>query len=131
MALTLAACSSPGAQTTPDAPTSSRAGVEDYDQNARNLAVIDGEGSSDLRAVRQRSGALDALQKKCPGERRSRIADYATVAKQQAKDEGLEVSTLQVLRGVNKGIAPSTAGKVRCTAAFVTYVVLVTSGAQP
>lgn len=105
--------------------------VDDYDDNAKNLSVIDDQGDSDLRAVQQRSRALDVLEKKCPEEERSRLADYATVAKQEAEKEDVEITTLQALRGVNKSIPPSMIGKVKCQDQFVAYIALVVSGVDP
>lgn len=105
--------------------------VDDYDDNAKNLSVIDDQGDSDLRAVQRRSRALDVLERKCPGEERSRLADYATVAKQESAKEGVEITTLQALRGVNKSIAPGMIGKVKCQDRFVAYIALVVSGVRP
>lgn len=105
--------------------------VDDYDDNAKNLSVIDDQGDSDLRAVQQRSRALDVLEKKCPEEERSRLADYATVAKQEAEKEDVEITTLQALRGVNKSIPPSMIGKVDCQEQFAAYIALVVSGVDP
>lgn len=105
--------------------------MDDVDEHAKNLAVIDGEGDTDLRAVEERSRALDVLESKCPGERRSRLADYATVAKQEAEKEGVDLTTLQALRGVDESIPANLVGKVECQGQFAAYIALVASGATP
>lgn len=119
---------------TPDpepTPTPTPQSVDDYDENAKNLSIIDDQGDSDLRAVQQRSRALDVLEKKCPDDARSRLADYASVAKQEAKKEDVDITTLQALRGVNKAVAPSLIGKVKCSETFAAYIALVVSGTDP
>jgi hypothetical protein len=122
---------SAGGSPQPGEEPSPPAEEEPADEDAKNLSVIDGQGETDLRAVEERSHALDALEDKCPGEARSRLADYATVAKQEAEKEGAELSTLQALRGVTKSIPRSLIGKVKCQDQFVAYIALVASGASP
>ncbi|HUR86945.1 MAG TPA: hypothetical protein VMY78_16550 [Solirubrobacteraceae bacterium] len=115
----------------PPPPPPATPTVDDYDENSKNLAIVDGEGASDLRAVQQRSRALDVLEKKCPEAKRSRLADYATVTKQEAAKEDIEVTTLQALRGVNKSIPPRLIGEVKCQDQFAAYIALVVSGVDP
>lgn len=105
----------------------------DYDEPSRNLAVIDGEGDTDLRAVQQRSGALDVLERKCPeAKSRAMLSDYAAKAKQLIEaDSGPKVSTLEVMRGLNKAISPGAIGDQTCTDLLAVYVGLVRSGVDP
>ncbi len=121
-----------GAATTEVTPEDSGEGEEDggasysEDDPEYQLAVIDAGGFVPLDdpSIGTYAGLLDSLERKC-SEERSLIGDQAVVATQLLADEGIIVSILEALQGIDDSI-PEESPVLTCAeiaAAWVTLVV--------
>lgn len=91
---------------------------------AYKLATIDCRCTPTRAQVKPYAQVLNILSKKKCRESQSKIGDMAVLSTQLLRKKGIRMSTLTVLRGVNRSI-PASLGRTRCSDIFAAFVILV------
>ena len=112
-----------GRARTSDSSTSSLGYSEDDPEY--QLAVLDADGFVDYDdpSIDAYARALDKAEGKCKDERRH-IGDYAVRARQLLAEDGIEVTLLEVVRGIDLAV-PAEIAPANCDEIVALLVVLM------
>lgn len=91
------------------------------------LAAIDCRCTPTRAQIKPYAQMVNILSKKKCRESPAKIGDMAVLSTQLLRKQGIRMSILTVLRGVNRAL-PASLGRTRCSDIFAAFVVLVEQG---
>jgi len=101
-----------------------RQALSEVEKAARNLAIIESDGSPDSTLQGQFENLLVKLDEKCGPLAPSRLADYAVNTQGTLRKNGEDESLSSIMSNVVDSIPGPAEGKLKCSNVFVTYTIV-------